>query len=113
MLSGGISAGDTSTFKGVTIERFVTPDGSGTKHIRIPMCTTTMAAGANCDTPFKWATPFADANYTLSCTLNGDGSGGATLLNVFSKTAVGATLRLSNIAAHVETGVANCIAMHD
>jgi hypothetical protein len=113
MLSGGISAGDTSTLRGVTIEKSVTPDGSGAKHIRVPMCSTTMAAGAVCDTTFKWTTPFADADYTLSCTLNGDGSGGQAALSFVSKTAAGGTLRLLNIAAHAETGVANCIAMHD
>lgn len=113
MLSGGIIAGETSVMKGVTIDKSVTPDGSGIKHIRVSMCTTTETAGASCDTALRWTTSFADANYTLSCTLNSDGHRGETALEFFSKSAAGATLRLSNVTAGANTGVANCIAMHD
>jgi Pectate lyase superfamily protein len=111
MLSGGISAGDTSVLKGVTINRSVTPDGSGAKHIRVLMCMP--VAGAFCDTALRWATPFADADYTLSCTLDDDRGNGQASLTYFAKTAAGATLRLSNISGPTNTGVANCIAMHD
>jgi hypothetical protein len=56
-------------------------NGTGFKHKRgIAGCATSASAGAFCTTTFSWATPFADANYTVSC--SGDG-----VTRVFQSTA--------------------------
>ncbi len=87
-------------------------NAGGHKCQMVNMCATSAAQGAYCDTTLVWQTPFADANYVLSCTLDGSGSNAMAALAFYNKTASGAMLRMVNVAADVNTGVANCIADH-
>ncbi|MHB1023178.1 MAG: hypothetical protein ACYC46_07840 [Acidobacteriaceae bacterium] len=87
-------------------------NAGGHKCQLVNLCTTGATQGATCDTTLTWTTPFADANYVLSCTVDGSGSAGTAALSFYNKTASGATLRLVNISAAANTGTANCIADH-
>lgn len=87
-------------------------NAGGHKCQLVSLCTTGATQGASCDTALTWQTPFANANYVLSCTVDGSGSAGTAALSFYNKTANGATLRLVNISAAANTGTANCIADH-
>ena len=102
----------------ITSPTFVTGvnnNGSGHKHQRFgATCTTAATAGSSCTTTYTWATAFADANYTPTCTAIGAGNNPAGI-SIDSWTASQVVVRvftIVNAASTYNTGV-NCIADHD
>ena len=108
---GGMQAPNASVGR-LSTTSSVNCDGGGHKCALLPLCTTSSLQGKTCDTTLTWTTPFADAGYVLTCSVDGTGSTGTGVLSFYNKTAAGAVLRLINVAALANTGVANCIAEH-
>lgn len=112
------TAGQVLTSSGTTAApTWTTPAASGgpiIKHVR-----TTQTAGLVANNygtiPVTWPTPFADANYTATCTADMPGSGaGVIVTNIQSKTAAGMVISIhneSNVTAGA--GLLDCIAIHD
>lgn len=81
---------------------------------RFALTATSSSAGATADTAATWTVAFSDANYTVSCTDNANGTGNSTAsLDVFNKTAAGFSIRLANVTAAANGGLAECIGIHD
>jgi len=95
------------------------PDGPALKHKRFqaPLggsCPTAASADAVCTSGnLNWTTPFADDNYTVSCTLTSPV--GQPHISSYAKQAGGAGIKLTiaaDTAAPTDAG-ADCIAVHD
>jgi hypothetical protein len=99
---------------GVTISKSVMNDAGGFKHKRFgATCVTAVSAGATCGKAYTWTTPFADANYTVTCTLLG-AVNVPTIVGIESKASAGFTLKIATItAAAASAGEVDCIAVHD
>lgn len=98
----------------LNVSTSVSNNSGGIKHARITVTSTAATAGAYTDTTVIWASPFADANYTVSCTNNANGVGnGSAIASFYGQTAAGFTLRITNTAASVNGGLVDCIAFHD
>lgn len=112
-LNGTITAATlvSPTISAPTITSGVNNNGSGVKHVRISSCTTAASAGATCTTTITWATPFADANYTVTCSVVG-ATFQAHLANIVY-TASTVTPTLEAETANATAGNFHCIAVHD
>lgn len=87
--------------------------GTGLQHKRIAMCTTAAIANGNCATTLTWAVPFADANYTASCTVDVP-TNGAVIAWFDTKVAASIRLTIQNSGHSLATSATmDCIAMHD
>jgi hypothetical protein len=98
----------------LTVTQGVTPDGGGLKHLRASVPSVS-AAGA-LDVAITWATPFADAQYTATCSVvdSAAANGALRVHHLISVTATGVTVRLVNDdVANAHAGSVHCIAMHD
>ena len=109
----------------VVINGGVSADGSGIKHVRTnTACTPGTSAGNTCTISVDWpGTPFADANYTVTCTpklVQGE-TGGETTYGyaIYIPDANKSTTSTSVVVENLTTGASiavtgmNCIAMHD
>ncbi len=85
----------------------------GLQHFTQAMCTPGASVGAWCDTAVTFPVAEPDTNYALVCTLNGSGSNAQGLLDFYSPSTTGAILRLTSGAADSNTGIANCMLMHN
>ena len=66
------------------------------------------------DTPFTWGTAFPDNNYTVVGLLEGASAGESQgAINIYSKSASGGTIRLTNVAAVKADGTAQLLGVHD
>jgi hypothetical protein len=91
--------------------------GSGLKHQRFGVsCTTGAADGSICNTTYTWTNPFADANYTVACSIDSAGVslGTPVVLGVTATTAsqIQVTIASASAVAAQAPGI-GCIAMHD
>jgi hypothetical protein len=88
-------------------------DGSGFKHKRVAVgCTTAAAVGAACTSAaLAWGTAFADANYTIACTLTGPT--GQPHISSVAQIAASFTVTIAADTAVAATGTVDCIAVHD
>jgi len=87
--------------------------GGGLKHQRVG--TGFIGAGASALVTLTWLSSFADANYTVNCTVE-DATASASslrLLHVESKSGRAVVARVSNTATRALAGSLGCIAMHD
>jgi hypothetical protein len=103
----------TSQSSHPTISGGVSADGGGLKHKRVASCTTAASGNATCATTVTWTTAFADANYTLSCTLIGPGT--AFVLESSTPIAASATVTIMNApgSTTAASGTLDCVAVHD
>ncbi|MFQ5778411.1 MAG: hypothetical protein ACE5IP_10435 [Terriglobia bacterium] len=89
-------------------------NGSGLKHGRVT--TGAIAAGSSAAVTATWTTAFADANYTVNCTVveATAGAGSLRLHHLESVTAAAVVARVVNDdTVNPLTGTLHCIAMHD
>ncbi len=77
-------------------------------------CTTGPSVGGECATQVMWATPFADANYSVSCQGTGENKNFPILGSVTAKTTGSITVQTRSLAAAPSSFAAiDCIAVHD
>jgi hypothetical protein len=99
-----------------TFSTGVGADGSGFKHKRFgASCTTGVGVGQSCQGTYTWTTAFADANYTVVCTGEGQASGVPVSAGVMTKTAsnfVFVVMDASGVNA-AQFSAVDCIAVHD
>lgn len=84
--------------------------GSGLNHNRTPACST--ATSDSCDARVQWAKPFADSNYTATCSLEGP-RGGARAVRIASKSPDSLTVTIQGRSATGSDETLDCIAIHD
>ena len=119
-----VAALESDTFTSPTFSTGVSNNGSGFKHIRFAgnlggTCPTGGAAGNACTSGnINWTTPFADNNYTVTCTLNGAMTGQPHIVSTtYQAAGAGITITIAAdtaVAANVApTGFTDCIAVHD
>ncbi|MFQ5694817.1 MAG: hypothetical protein ACE5HB_02410 [Terriglobia bacterium] len=99
----------TATFTGG-----VNNDGAALKHARVS--TGAVAAGASAPVTLTWTTAFADANYTVNCSVVEATASTSTLRlhHIESVTATAVVLRVINDdPANAKTATLHCIALHD
>lgn len=91
----------------------VNGNGAGFKHGRVT--TGSITAGASANVTLTWTSAFADANYTVSASVEDSTAATASLsvVHVESKIAASVTVRVLNSAAGDLTGTLNVIAIHD
>lgn len=112
----------TNTSAGLFVSTAVLPvaqggTGSATALIKTQRfgvtCTTGATIGALCTSAaLTWTAAFADANYTLTCTL-GTVTGQPHIVNYGSKLAASFTLSIAADTAVAASAAADCIAVHD
>lgn len=88
---------------------------SGTlpKHLQSKLgCTTSAVIAATCTSaPLNWSSAFADANYTVSCTLYP--TSGQPHIASIQKGAASITVTIANDKAIASTGSVSCIGVHN
>ena len=105
------------TARSVSVSAGLAPDAGGLKHKRFVAlggsCPTAPKVGAACTSgSLSWNTPFADANYTVTCTLSA-ATGQPHIVSYGSKRAGGFVLTISAETAERANSGADCIAIHD
>ncbi len=85
----------------------------GLQHFNVPMCTTAATVGAQCSILATFPVAEPDTNYTLTCSLDISGYADTVVLSHYYPMATNVELNLYNLAAAAESGVANCILMHN
>jgi hypothetical protein len=97
----------------LTVGASVTATGSGLKHVRIS--TGSIGAGVSALVTHTWATAFANANYTVSASVQDSTAATASLKVVHIETisATQTIVRVENTSAGSLTGTLHLIAMHD
>jgi hypothetical protein len=86
---------------------------SSVQHLRTAVgCSTRPVSGAACTSrEFRWSVPFANADYTLSCTLS-DVSGQPHIVGTH-QTRFGFTVTIANDRAAASTAFVQCLAVGD
>lgn len=86
---------------------------SAFKHQRVT--TGSITAGTSAVVTLTWTSPFADANYTVTCSVEDSTAATASLVvvHIEAKAANTVQVRISNTSAGSLTGTLNCIAVHD
>jgi hypothetical protein len=89
--------------------------GSGFKHQRFgATCTTGANQFDSCITSYTWSSAFANASYTVTCTLIGPVTQRPVISDVLNKTAGGFQLSIfTALAASSSAPQVDCIAVHD
>jgi hypothetical protein len=108
--NGGGAAGIVQISNGMNADSG--GSGAGFEHTRTGSCTTAAAAGATCSTTVSWATAFADANYTLVCTIDTP-TNVPYVLSTDTKGANSFHVVIAALTAAAASGTLNCIAAHD
>jgi len=93
----------------------ISNDTGGLKHKRFgPSCKTAASTGAVCTSTYNWTTPFADANYTVTCSLTGSITGTPAMVGMRSKqpASIGVTIA-SMTGSSASASEVDCIAVHD
>jgi hypothetical protein len=102
-----------SNFQAVAINRGVS-QGSGLKHQRV---STGTCAASGCEVTLTWKSAFADANYTVTCTVEDSTtqseSTGLRLAKIKNHTASTVLIDLDNLSGAGTTATVHCIGMHD
>jgi hypothetical protein len=103
--------GGVVTLGRVIVSGGIGTDGSGLKHGRGSSCTA--APGRPCSSwAVSWNTPFADLNYTLTCSIETNTSG-LPVLSSAQKGLGGAWVTIVALTDANAAGTINCIAIHD
>lgn len=105
---GGWSAPSLSVSSGVNA------NAGGIKHGRTAI---NNCPASGCEATVTWGTAFANAEYTVSCTLEEpvaqSKTAGLRLAHIRTKTASAITVDFDNLSAGPASGTCHCIAMHD
>src|SRR5262249_29711096 len=109
-----VGQGNLKAARGIRVDSSVNGDGSGLKHGRTAIAA--LARGASTSVELDWRTPFADTNYTVNCSVVNGTSGVATLRlhhiqQVLANKVVAVVV--NDDPSDSESGVLNCMAMHD
>lgn len=88
----------------------ISSNGPGFKHVVLTLNGTGSVLNQQSSTTLTWTTPFIDNSYTLSCTL--ESASNTASIGINNKTASGAIVIMTNIAANANSGFADCIAVH-
>ncbi len=116
-LAGEIAVFDSGSgdYEGKTIAAAGLIPASGVKFARVALnAPATAAQGDFADTSFTWGTAFPDNNYTIVAIMEGASAGESQgSINIFSKSASGATIRLTNVAAVKADGTAHLLGVAD
>src|SRR5262249_7971980 len=109
-----VGQGNLKAAKGIRVDSSVNNDGSGLKHGRTVIAA--LAKGGSASVELDWRTPFSDTNYTVNCNVV-NGVSGVTALRLHPMQAVLANkvvaVVVNDDSANSESGVLNCMAMHD
>jgi hypothetical protein len=115
----GVRAGGPQTLgpilNSVPFAAGISNTGAGFQHTRTASCTPINGnQDTICVTAVTWATPFADTNYTVVCTIEATANT-PILVHVDnpSKTAAAINVVHGNFAVGVSTGILDCLAVHD
>ncbi|MGB8801259.1 MAG: hypothetical protein WCC97_11260 [Candidatus Acidiferrales bacterium] len=84
--------------------------GNGLRHGRIPACST--ERNNSCDTRLIWDQPFADTNYTTTCSLEGVG-GRTRAVRISNKSPDSLDVTIQGELGTSRDETLNCIAIHD
>lgn len=98
----------------LVIGKGVGPDAGGFKHKRGATCTTAASVGSLCTTTITWTTPFADSNYSVTCSVH-DSTGAEVRLDQAgaAKTAANMVIKIEATAAVASSTFYDCWAVHD
>lgn len=107
------NADSGGAFNGTIIMNNHMGQGSALKHQRVT--TGSITAGASSVVTLTWTSAFADANYTVTCSVVDTTTAAASLRVVHVESVVAAStgVRIENTSAGSITGTLDCIAMHD
>ncbi len=112
VLNPGTTSGGTAG--AIALNSSVSNNASGFKHKRAAGCATGATSGNNCETTVTWGTPFADANYTATCTLFGTATlGHLAAITTSGQAAASVKVQTVTDTNAAITGVVYCIAVHD
>ena len=106
--------GKLNASQGINVGTSVNGDGGGMKHGRVPIAA--IAKSSTLAVELDWKTPFADANYTVNCSVVNAAADGAGLrLHHIQAVQTGKVLAViaNDDSANSQSGVLNCMAMHD
>lgn len=109
-----VGHGNLKAAKGISVDGSVNGDGSGLKHGRAAIGI--LAKGSTAAVELDWRTPFADINYTVNCSVVNGTTGTATLrlhhIQLVLTNKVVAVV-VNDDPANSQSGILNCMAMHD
>ena len=106
--------GKLNASQGINVGTSVNGDGGGMKHGRVPIAA--IAKSSTLAVELDWKTPFADANYTVNCSVvNAATDGSGLRLHHIQAVQTGKVLAViaNDDSANSQSGVLNCMAMHD
>jgi hypothetical protein len=109
-----VGNGNLKAAKGISVDTSVNGDGGGLKHGRVAVGL--LSRGAIAAVELDWRTPFADTNYTVNCTVVNGATGVATLRLHHIQTVLAnkvVAVIVNDDPANSQSGVLNCMAMHD
>ncbi|HET9364027.1 MAG TPA: hypothetical protein VFP71_03470 [Candidatus Angelobacter sp.] len=109
-----VDHGRLNPTQGISVGKGVDGDGSGLKHGRKAIGA--VAKGSVLAVELDWKTPFTDTNYTVNCSVVDGAADGAALRlhHIQSVKANGVVAVVENDdSANSQSGVLNCMAMHD
>ncbi len=114
--SGAVTVGNGNlkAAKGISVDTGVNGDGGGLKHGRAAIGL--LSRGAIAAVELDWRTPFADTNYTVNCSVVNVATGVATLRLHHIQTVLAnkvVAVIVNDDPANSQSGVLNCMAMHD
>jgi hypothetical protein len=114
--SGAVTVGNGNlkAAKGISVDTGVNGDGGGLKHGRVAVAL--LSRGAIAAVELDWRTPFADTNYTVNCSVVNGATGVATLRLHHIQTVLASkvvAVIVNDDPANSQSGVLNCMAMHD
>ncbi|HKV95668.1 MAG TPA: hypothetical protein VJW20_24195 [Candidatus Angelobacter sp.] len=109
-----VDHGQLNPTQGISVGKGVDADGSGLKHGRKAIGA--VAKGAVLAVELDWKTPFADTNYTVNCSVvNGAADGTALRLHHIQSVLANKVIAVveNDDPTNSQSGVLNCMAMHD
>lgn len=111
--SSGTQRGEFNATGQFSVNTGYLPDAGGLKHSRIS--TGSISAGSSALVTVTWGTAFADANYTVVCSVLDTTAASLALsvVHIESQSASAITVRVQNTSAGALTGTLHVIAIHD
>ena len=106
--------GKLNASQGISVGTSVNADGGGMKHGRAPIAT--VAKGAVLAVELDWKTPFADTSYTVNCSVvNAATDGSGLRLHHIQSVLTNKVIAVveNDDSTDAQSGVLNCMAMHD
>jgi hypothetical protein len=108
--AAGFYGADILPAPGGSVGNGLSSDGNQLKHRRAPACSTDRSN--SCDTRVTWDQPFADTNYTATCSLEG-ANGRARTVRISNKSPDSLTVTIQGDSGTGRDEALDCIAIHD